>query len=69
MRKREQQTTKAFYRHSDGGIFCIEKNWSGVLIGSCGPLPEDNLKDLDSYECKADNLLWIQDQSDKLITM
>ena len=49
---REKQTSKDFYRDSEtGDIFCIEKRWDGVLLGSCGPLPEDNLKDLDEYEC------------------
>ncbi len=62
------QTTKAFYRHTEtGDILVIERRWDGVLISSC-PASKP-LKDLDSYECKPDNNLWIQDNSDKLILM
>lgn len=35
----EKQTSKDFYKHRETGeIFCIERRWDGVLIGSCGPL-------------------------------
>ncbi|MHC4439762.1 MAG: hypothetical protein ACYS3S_20590, partial [Planctomycetota bacterium] len=63
----EKQTSKDFYRDSEtGDIFCIERRWDGVLLGSCGPLQEDNLKDLNDYECTDKNNLWIQDISDRL---
>ncbi len=32
--RREKQTSKDFYKHSETGeIFCIENRWDGVLIG------------------------------------
>lgn len=33
-----------------GDIYAIEQWSDGTLVGSCGPLVEDDLKDLDSYE-------------------
>ncbi len=40
--RHEKQTSKDFYKHSETGeIFCIERRWDGVLIGSCGPLALD----------------------------
>jgi hypothetical protein len=67
--KPEKQTRKDFYRHSETGeIFIIERQWDGVLIGSCGPLSEP-LKRWYEYQCKADNLLWLEDNSFKLMLM
>ena len=62
----KQKTSKAFYRHSETGqILVVEKRWVGVLPGSC-PASEP-LKDVDIYECKPDNNLWLMENSDKLI--
>lgn len=62
----EKKTTKDFYRHSETGqLTVIEKRPDGVIVGSCPA--QEPLKDLDSYQCKADNNIWICDQSDKLI--
>ena len=34
--RREKQTTKAFYKHTETGeIFVIEKRWDGIMLGSC----------------------------------
>jgi hypothetical protein len=62
----EQRTSKDFYRHSTGEIYAIEMAWDGTLIGSCGPLTENALKDLDSYDYSPDRNDWIRDQNDKL---
>jgi len=68
--RREKKTSKDFCRDSEtDDIFCIEKRSDGVFLGSCGPLPEDNLKDLDEYECTNKNNLWIQDISDRLMML
>lgn len=64
------QADKSFYRHSDTGeIFAIKRLWDGTLVGSCGPLPETGLKDLDSYDYTPDKNQWLNDASDKLILM
>lgn len=64
--RREQQTSRDFYRHAETGeIIVIERSWSGAILGSC-PAKEP-LKDLDSYECKPDNNVWIAENSDKLV--
>jgi len=64
--KYKNKTTKAFYRHAETGeIVCIERRWDGMILGSC-PASEP-LRDLDSYICKPDNNVWIQENSDKLI--
>jgi hypothetical protein len=60
--------SKAFYRHVDtGDIYAIERCWDGGIVGSAGPLQENDLKDLDNYEYTADRNGWLMDASDKLI--
>jgi hypothetical protein len=68
MEKADTQTSKSFFRHAmTGEIYAVEHRWDGELVGSAGPLPEDGLKDLDSYEYRPDRNDWIHDNSDKLI--
>ena len=65
---KKQRTSKDFYQHRDTAeIFAIERKWSGGIVGSAGPLPEDTLSDLDSYEYTPDRNDWLNDASDKLI--
>lgn len=62
------KTSKDFYRHRDTGeIFAVERQWDGKVVGSYGPLTENGLKDLDSYEYTPDRNDWLKDASDKLI--
>lgn len=62
------KTSKSFYRHRDTGeVFAIERQWDGTLVGSCGPLTENDLKDLVSYEYTPERNDWLRDASDKLI--
>lgn len=64
------QTTKNFYRHSDTGeIYAVEVRWNGEVVGSCGPLAENDLKDLNSYEYTSDKNEWLQEVNAKLLLM
>jgi hypothetical protein len=59
---------RAFYKHCETGeIVVLEKRADGIILSSC-PATEP-LRDLDSYECKPDNNLWLQENSDKLILL
>ncbi|MHC4618357.1 MAG: hypothetical protein ACYTEQ_11460 [Planctomycetota bacterium] len=63
------RTHRDFYRHrATGEIYAVEITWDSDLVGSAGPLPENNLQDLDSYEYTPDLNKWIAG-SDKLILM
>jgi hypothetical protein len=62
------QTYKQFYQHVETeSVYAIEHRWDGTLIGSCGPLPEDDLKDADSYDYATELNAWLETQNDKLI--
>ncbi len=62
------KTSKSFYQHNDtGDIYAIERRWMGGVVGSAGPLPENDLKDLDSYDYTPERNDWLKDASDKLI--
>ena len=64
--KRSKETTRAFYKHAESGqILVIERRVDGTILGSC-PATEP-LRDVGSYECKADNNLWVQENSDRLL--
>ncbi|TKJ34626.1 MAG: hypothetical protein CEE38_17290 [Planctomycetes bacterium B3_Pla] len=66
--RREKQTTKAFYKHSETDqVLVIERRCDGAIVGSC-PATEP-LKNLDSYQCSLDANLWIQESSDRLELM
>ncbi len=55
-----------FYKHADtGAIVVVEMRPDGTILGSC-PASEP-LKDLDSYQCKADNNLWVQENLGKTL--
>lgn len=41
-----KKTSKDFYRHSDTGeVFAIMRDWNDTIVGSCGPLAENDLRD------------------------
>lgn len=72
-----KKTSKDFYRHSyTRQVFAIMRRWDGTIVGSCGPLAEDDFDFTDS-ELRARNLAsceytpdkndWLNDASDKLI--
>ena len=63
----ERQTYRAFYQHKESGqILVIEKRaHDGDIVGSC-PATEP-LRDLDSYEYKPDNNVWVQENSGKWV--
>ena len=63
----EPQTTKKFYKHTGtGDIFVIEMTWNRIVIGSYGPVPADDLKPPDSYECTTKLNAWLEIQKDML---
>ncbi len=62
------QTSKDFYEHGETGeIYAIERRRTGEIVGSAGPLPENDLKHLDSYDYTPERNDWLNDASDKLI--
>lgn len=62
------KTIKHFRQHIEtGDIYAIKQRSDGKLIGSCGPLVEDDLKDLDSYKYSAKQNNRVQEHLDKLI--
>jgi len=64
--KREKQTSRAFYRHSDTGqIVVIEQRSDGAIVASC-PATEP-LRELEFYQCKADNNLWVMENNNRLV--
>ena len=48
-------------------IYAIEQWSDGRLVGSCGPLAEDDLKDLNSYGYSDEQNNWVQENIDRLI--
>ena len=50
-------------------IFAVEIQWNGEVVGSCGPLAENDLKDLNSYEYTSDKNEWLQEVNAKLLLM
>jgi len=64
----QMKTIKHFRLHIDTcDIYAIEQRADATLVGSCGPLAEDNLQDLDSYEYSDKQNAWIQKNLNKLI--
>jgi hypothetical protein len=64
----DMQTYKQFYQHVETeSVYAIERRLDGTLIGSCGPLPEDDLKPHDSYDYTTELNAWLETQNDKLI--
>lgn len=63
--KKSKGTSRAFYQHTETGqILVIEQRADGAILGSC-PASEP-LREAGSYECKADNNLWVLENSGKL---
>jgi hypothetical protein len=54
-------TIRGFWKHTNGGIYAIESDTFGRIIGGAGPLDPNDLRDLDQYEYKAAIVGWIQD--------
>ena len=48
-------------------IYAVEQWDDAELIGSCGPLTEDELKDLNSYTYTDEKNDWLKKNSDLLI--
>lgn len=66
----EDQTSKNFYKHSETGeVYAIEMLWRGGIVASAGPLDENDLKDLDSYEYTADRNDWLNENNNGMILM
>ncbi len=62
------KTIKHFSIHVEtGDIYAIEQSSDARLVGCCGPLAENNLKDLNSYNYSDEQNNWIQKNSDRLI--
>ena len=63
-------TTKHFYQHTGiGHIFVVEVTWNRIVVGSCGPVPADDLKPPDNYICTNELNLneWLKIQKDMLV--
>jgi len=61
-------TTKLFYKHTDNGeIYVVETTLNRIVVGSYGPLPADDLKPPDSYDCTTELNAWLETQKDKFI--
>lgn len=59
---------KHFRQHVEtGDIYAIEQWSDGRLVGSCGPLVEDDLKDLDSYDYSNEQNDQVQENIGRLI--
>lgn len=52
-----------------GEIYVVEMTWDGELIGSCGPLPKDNLPSTDSCTCNNELTDWVRANNDRLILL
>lgn len=62
------RTTKHFCQHKGTGqIFVVEITWDRVVVGSYGPLPADDLRPPETYECTTKANAWLQIQKDMLI--
>ena len=64
----QMKTIKHFRLHVETcDIYAIEQWSDGRLVGSCGPLAEDDLKDLNSYGYSDEQNNWVQENIDRLI--
>ena len=62
------KTIKHFSVHVEtGDIYAMEQSLDARLVGSCGPLAENNLKGLNSYDYSDEQNKWIQKNSNRLI--
>ncbi len=54
-------TTKGFWQDiKTGKIYAVESDTFGKILGGVGPLDENDLHDLDDYDCKPDILEWLE---------
>ncbi len=64
----QMKTIKHFRLHIETcDVYAIEQHADASLVGSCGPLAEDDLKDLDSYDYSDEQNKWVQENIDRLI--
>ena len=62
------RTTKHFFQHTGlGDIFVVEMTWNRIVVGSYGPVPADDLKPPDDYECTTKINAWLEIQKDMLV--
>lgn len=62
------QTTKHFCQHTGiGDIFVVEMTWNRIVVGSYGPVPADDLKPPDTYDCTTRINPWLKIQKDMLV--
>jgi hypothetical protein len=54
-------TLRGFWKHTNGGIYAIESDTFGRIVGGAGPLDPNDLRDLDDYDYKPAIIGWIQD--------
>jgi hypothetical protein len=54
-------TVKGFWQHTNGKIYAVESTSFGKIVGGSGPLDENNLRDLDDYDCKPAINEWLQE--------
>ena len=66
----DTQTTKKFCRHTETNeIFVLEMTWNRIVVVSYGPVPADDLKLPEHYDCTTELNEWLETQNDKLIMM
>jgi len=64
----QMKTIKHFRLHIDTcDIYAIEQRADATLVGSCGPLAENALEDLNSYDYSDKQNAWVQKNLNKLI--
>ena len=64
----DKLTTKQFCQHTGTGkIFVVEMTLSHIVVGSYGPLPADDLKPPDNYDCTNELNAWLETQKDMFI--
>jgi len=62
------ETIKHFSVHVEtGDIYAMEQSLDARLVGICGPLAENNLKDLNSYNYSNVQNGWVQRNRKQLI--
>jgi len=62
------KTIKHFSVHVEtGDIYAIEQSLDARLVGSSGPLAENNLRDLNSYKYSDEQNGWIRRNRKRLI--
>lgn len=62
------KTIKNFRLHIETcDIYALEQQLDAKLVGSCGPLVEDDLKNLNSYKYSDDKNDWVKKNRKRLI--